>query len=185
MSARARSSPSPSHAARPAATVDAHGRNGDMGEVLVHFRTVVRAIRRHYQRVEQACGISGAQLWALAQLAEAPGLRVGELAQALAIHQSTASNLLDKLESAGLVSRRRSDEDLRVVRLHLTARGRRVLARAPRPLRGVLQQGLLDLPDASLRTLNRELATLVRCMHLRERSARKVLLEEDLRPPPR
>jgi DNA-binding MarR family transcriptional regulator len=185
MSARARSSPSPSHAARPAATVDAHGRNGDMGEVLVHFRTVVRAIRRHYQRVEQACGISGAQLWALAQLAEAPGLRVGELAQALAIHQSTASNLLDKLESAGLVSRRRSDEDLRVVRLHLTARGRRVLARAPRPRRGVLQQGLLDLPDASLRTLNRELATLVRCMHLRERSARKVLLEEDLRPPRR
>jgi DNA-binding MarR family transcriptional regulator len=153
-----------------------------MGEVLVHFRTVVRAIRRHYQRVEQACGISGAQLWALAHVAESPGLRVGELAHALAIHQSTASNMLDKLESAGLLSRRRSDEDQRVVRLHVTARGRRVLARAPRPLRGVLQQGLHDLPEASLAALNRELATLVRAMHLRERAARKVLLEEDLRP---
>ena len=69
-----------------------------------------------------------------------------------------------------------------MVRLYPTARGRRVLERAPKPLRGVLQQGLLGLPDASLRALNRELATLVRAMHLRERAARKVLLEEDLRP---
>jgi hypothetical protein len=47
----------------------------------------------------------------------------------------------------------------------------------------VLQQGLLDLPDGSLRTLNRELAALVREMHLRERGAPKTLIEEDLRLP--
>jgi DNA-binding MarR family transcriptional regulator len=154
-----------------------------MREVLVHFRAVVRAIRRHYQQVEDACGISGAQLWALVHVDEAPGLRVGDLARTLAIHQSTASNMLDKLESAGLVARRRNDQDQRVVQLFITARGRRVLARAPRPLRGVLQQGLLDLPAESLARLNCELATLVRGMHLREHGARKTLLEQELRVP--
>jgi hypothetical protein len=69
------------------------------------------------------------------------------------------------------------------VRLYPTARGRRVLERAPKPLRGVLQQGLLGLPDASLRALNRELAALVHEMHLRERDAHRTLLEEDLRLP--
>jgi DNA-binding MarR family transcriptional regulator len=158
-------------------------RHAVMNDVLLHFRTVVRAIRRHYQQVEASCGISGAQLWALVHVHQSPGMRVGELARMLAIPQSTASNMLDTLEAAGLVARKRNDEDQRVVRLFATARGRRVLASAPRPLRGVLQQGLLDLPDRSLDSLNRELATLVRCMHLRERVARSTLLEEELRLP--
>ena len=184
--------PRPVRAARTAATPGAPSsahrgappaldRHAAMNDVLLHFRTVVRAIRRHYQQVEASCGISGAQLWALVHVHQSPGMRVGELARMLAIHQSTASNMLDKLEAAGLVARKRNDEDQRVVRLFATARGRRVLASAPRPLRGVLQQGLLDLPQRSLESLNRELATLVRCMHLRERAARSTLLEEELR----
>jgi len=148
-----------------------------MREVLLQFRIVVRAIRRHYRRVEVACGISGAQLWALAHVESTPGVRVGELARELAIHQSTASNMLDKLESAGLMERRRTDTDQRVVRLFVTTKGKRVLRRAPRPLRGVLQQGLIDLSTPALTALQRQLGQLVRQMEVRDADPKGTLLE--------
>src|SRR5271165_3388130 len=84
-----------------------------MLEVLALFRVVFKSIRNHYRTVERRTGISGAQLWALAQIAENPGIRVGDLALALAIHQSTASNLLRELETAALLTRRKVREDRR------------------------------------------------------------------------
>ena len=68
-----------------------------MLEVLEQFRVIFKSIRRHYRSVEERSGISGALLWALAQVAANPGSQVGDLARALAIHQSTASNLLRSL----------------------------------------------------------------------------------------
>src|SRR5947209_19998420 len=83
-----------------------------MLEVLEQFRVIVKSIRRHYQDVERRAGVSGAQLWALAQIAEQPGGQVGALARALAVHQSTASNLVRGLEARGLVARERRGRDL-------------------------------------------------------------------------
>src|ERR1051325_11439878 len=63
-------------------------------EVLAQFRVVFKSVRRHYQDVERRSGITGALLWALAEIASRPGTQVGELARALAVHPSTASNLV-------------------------------------------------------------------------------------------
>ena len=131
-----------------------------MMETLMQFRLVLRSMRRHYRSVEERCGVSGAQLWVMAQVATSPGVKVGDLAQALGIHQSTVSNILEKLEESGLVERRRVADDRRVVRIFLTTEGNRIVRRAPRPLRGVLQQALLELPTASLKALNRHLGEL-------------------------
>src|SRR5438105_15280012 len=73
-----------------------------MLEVLEQFRVIVKSIRRHYQDVERRAGVTGAQLWALAQIAEQPGGQVGELARAPAVHQFTASNLESVLEVRGV-----------------------------------------------------------------------------------
>jgi len=102
-----------------------------MLEVLEQFRVIFKSIRRHYRSVEERSGISGALLWALAQVAANPGSQVGDLARALAIHQSTASNLLRRLGSRGLVARRRQAKDQRAVQLFATAKGLRTLKRAP------------------------------------------------------
>lgn len=139
-----------------------------MMDVLMQFRVIVRSIRRHYKIVEERSGVSGAQLWAMAQIAATPGMKVSDLARALAVHQSTASNLLEKLETARLVERHRIKDDRRVVRLVLTSKGKEIVARAPRPLRGVLQQALLDLPTSRLTTLRRSLTELIRRTKLHE-----------------
>src|SRR5258708_12028424 len=119
-----------------------------MLEVLEQFRIIVKSIRHHYQDVERRAGLTGAQLWALAQVAQNPGSKVGELARALAIHQSTASNLLRRLEALELVARERQSHDQRQVKLFATKKGLQLLKAAPRPLIGRLQQALSQLPPA-------------------------------------
>jgi DNA-binding MarR family transcriptional regulator len=133
-------------------------------EVLQRLRLVTRAAQRHSQWIERHSGVSGAQLWALQELADAPGLKVGELAARLAIHQSTASNMLDRLEARGLVRRERRERDQRVVRLHLTPAGEEVLAKAPVPARGVLTEALRHLPGPVVNHLNAALVALISAM---------------------
>ncbi|MFH1602709.1 MAG: MarR family transcriptional regulator, partial [Pseudomonadota bacterium] len=126
------------------------------------------SIRGHYQSVENGSGISGAQLWALSHIDGNPRSKVGELARALNIHQSTASNLVGRLESLGLIARNRSRDNQRAVELTLLPKGKRALAHAPRPLIGVLQQSLLDLPPAHLDGLHQHLAVLVGALRVKD-----------------
>src|ERR671936_1942753 len=146
-----------------------------MLEVLEQFRVIVKSIRRHYQDVERRAGVSGAQLWALAQIAEQPGGQVGELARALAVHQSTASNLVRGLEKRRLVTRARGGRDLRHVQLYPSKQGLALLKAAPRPLIGVLQQALSEMPAARLVALQAQLAHVVALMRRKQVAAARAL----------
>lgn len=153
-------------------------KSAKMLEVLKLFRMLLKSIRGHYQVVENRSGVSGAQLWVLAHVRGNPGSKVGELARALAIHQSTASNLVGRLELLGLLARHRLQNDQRSVELTLTPKGRRALARAPRPLIGVLQQALLDLPETSLDALHQHVGLLIGTMNITDKRGRSTPLSE-------
>ena len=144
-----------------------------MLDVLGQFRVVIKSIRHHYQRVEQQSGVSGAQLWALSHIARQPGSKVGDLARALTIHPSTASNLIKGLVSLSLVARKREGKDQRVVRLYPTAKAGAALKRAPQPLIGVLQQALSELPATSLDGLHLHLSRLIRTMKVKDVRVRR------------
>jgi DNA-binding MarR family transcriptional regulator len=161
-----------------AATSSTAAKHRRMLEVLRLFRVVFKSIRQHYKSVQSRAGISGAQLWALSQIADHPGINVGDLARALAVHQSTASNLLRGLAGAGLVMRRRVRKDQRSVTLFPTDKGNAALKRAPRPLIGVLQQALSDLPADDLVVLERKLERLVARMHVKDTAARATPLSQ-------
>ena len=111
-------------------------------ETLAKFRIIIRAAQRHSAAIQKQCGVSGAQLWILQEISEAPGLRVGELAARMAIHQTTTSNLLDALEKRGYLKKSRDEADQRVVSLLLTPSGSRILRKAPSPARGLLPEAL-------------------------------------------
>ncbi len=129
--------------------------------VLQQFRILLQAMKRHYQNVEEQVKLTGAQVWALSEIATNPDISVGDLAKRLAIHLSTASNLVRKMEEAGVVIRQRTEEDQRVVRLRATKAGLTALKRAPVPAIGLLQRALLDLPGNRLMALQNELETLL------------------------
>lgn len=130
--------------------------------VLQRFRVLIRTAQRHSQWIERQSGVTGAQLWALQELSEQPGLRVGELANLMALHQSTASNMIDRLETQGVVRKERTAADQRVVRLFLTDKGCDLLAAAPSPARGVLPEALRMLAVEDLTQLQGDLDVLLR-----------------------
>ena len=90
-------------------------------EVLRQFRLVYGAVHRHFRAIERRCGLSGAQAWMLRELARAPSLGVTDLATRMSVHQSTASQLIEKLVRAGYVERAAHKEDRRRVRLRRAA----------------------------------------------------------------
>ena len=144
---------------KPNATRSRSSRSGL--DVLEQLRVVVRIAGAHSARLERSTGIPGTQLWALHEVGTVDGLRVGELAQRLRLHQTTVSNLLNRLESRGLVRKGRSPSDQRVVHLHLTSAGRKALKNAPGPPRGLLPNVLDGLSPSQLRKVHDGLAVLV------------------------
>lgn len=132
---------------------------------LQDLRTVVGSARRHDARVRRVTGISGSQLWALDEVAHLAGITVKELAARLALHQTTASNLINALVERHLIRRARDRRDQRVVHLYVTVEGARLLARSPRPCSGLLVDALRQIAARDLHRLARSLATLLGKMH--------------------
>lgn len=133
-------------------------------EALKLFRIIFKSANKHFHDIEKIAGIGGASLWALAEIAETPDLTVSGLAKAMSVHQSTASNLMEKLEVGGFILRTRSSEDRRVVYLSLTDKGKDVLSKAPPPYRGILPDALLRLNPESRAALNLHLSELILLM---------------------
>lgn len=129
--------------------------------VLRRFRLVFNAVKSHFRAVETKAGISGAQLWALSVVQQHPGIGVGDLARAMDIHQSTASNLLRGLVEAQMVVAERGGADRRAVQLNVTARGAKALVKAPAPFAGVLPEALGRLDKRTLARLERDLDALI------------------------
>ena len=127
---------------------------------LQEFRTILGSARRHDTEVRRIAGISGSQLWALAEIARSDGMRVNDLSARMALHQTTASNLINALVERHLVRRGRDPHDQRVVRLHLTTDGKKMLLRAPGPYAGLLVDALRHLKAPGLRRLNDALRLL-------------------------
>ncbi len=147
------------------------------GAVLQSLRVIFRANQAHSRWVERQCGVSAAQLWALWELSLHPGMRVSELSKALALHRSTTSNLLDKLEDKALIRRQRKGPDQRVVQLYLTEAGRQLVDTAPSPAQGALSAAMASLDENDLQALQRGLNHLVQAID--STSARG-----DMHPPP-
>lgn len=135
--------------------------------VLTQFRIVIANLKKHYHDIERTTGVSGTQLWALIAISQQPGLKVGDLARELAIHQSTASNLLDRLAELGYVARVREANDQRVVSIYLTDMGGQIVAKAPKPAMGLLQNALLSLPETRVAALHEHLEELIHAIGLK------------------
>lgn len=147
--------------------------------VLRRFRIVFNEVKSHFRAVEKRAGIAGAQLWALSVIRDQPGIGVGQLAKAMDIHQSTASNLIKPLLEEGLVVSDRAHADRRLVRLQLSATGARTLRKAPGPFTGVLPVALSQLDSRTLARLDRDLGAVIQRLGGDERSARVPLGQSD------
>ncbi|HJV59820.1 MAG TPA: MarR family winged helix-turn-helix transcriptional regulator [Albitalea sp.] len=136
--------------------------------VLRQFRQVFNAVKTHFQQVEKRVGLGGAQVWALSVIRDTPAIGAGGLADAMNIHQSTASNLIRALSEQGYIVASKDDADRRAVQLRLSPAGARVLKRSPGPFAGVLPDALASLDDKTLKRLEADLGRLIERLEVDE-----------------
>ncbi len=109
-------------------------------EVLLALRRITRAIDLHSRSLIQKHGLTGPQLVILHTLSTMGEVSISGLAKAISLGQATVTGILARLEKKGLISRRRSESDKRVVLVSTTRQCDKVLESAP-PL---LQESFLD-----------------------------------------
>lgn len=137
-------------------------------QVLKKFRIIYGSVRQHFREIENTCGVTGSQLWILQEMAKTPGIGVTELAERLSIHQSTGSQLVEKLVARGLVNKERSKEDQRRVGLQMTEEASRLLRNAPGPAEGILPEALQALPESALLALDNSLKDVISQLRIRD-----------------
>jgi DNA-binding MarR family transcriptional regulator len=101
-------------------------------EALAAFRHALRRFLAFSESNARNAGMTPQQHQALLSIKAGyegrQSINVGELAAHLLIEKHSAAELVDRLESAGLVKRGKSKQDRRVVMLTVTAKGERLLA---------------------------------------------------------
>lgn len=145
--------------------------------VLRQFRIVFNAVKTHFRQVEKDSGMGGAQVWALSVIQARPGLGMNELARAMDVHQSTASNLVKALLERNLITTEKGNQDRRAICLFLTADGANALQSAPAPFSGVLPNALASLDDLTLQRLEKDLSELIAVLATDESSANTPLAD--------
>jgi DNA-binding MarR family transcriptional regulator len=140
--------------------------------VLRKLRLVFNTVKGHFREVEKKTGVAGAQVWAMAVVRDQPGIGVNDLAKAMDVHQSTASNLLKPLIENGMMVAERASDDRRALKLRVTARGAAVLRKAPEPETGVLPAALQKLDHETLVRLDEDLEGLIVLLQPDKRAAK-------------
>lgn len=135
-------------------------------DVLQQFRVIYGTMRQYFRLIEQCCGLPGSQMWILQEVERTPAIGVTELAQRLGIHQSTCSQLVERLVGQGYLEKQKAATDRRRVGLVLALSGQALIARLPGPAEGVLPAALASLPEVALKTLNINLSELIK--HLQD-----------------
>jgi DNA-binding MarR family transcriptional regulator len=120
----------------------------DSLELANGLRPLLLQLNRHLRRELAGLGITAGQAALLHVIRSNPGIGVRALADHEGVSAPAMSGYIDRLESAGLVARVRSESDRRRVGLRVTGEGVRVLRSARSRRTAWLAQRLRRLTDA-------------------------------------
>ncbi|WP_051048014.1 MarR family winged helix-turn-helix transcriptional regulator [Rhodococcus sp. AW25M09] len=125
------------------------------------FMAVARKIRRSHMTALEPFGLNPSQSRALHVLArEHDSVRLRDLAEHLRIVARSATDIVDSLEAAHLVTRQQDPNDRRAVLVELTDTGRALLDRIDEARRQVSSEMFDDLEPHERVELNRLLGKI-------------------------
>jgi DNA-binding MarR family transcriptional regulator len=119
--------------------------NDDLSNAADRFHSAAIHALRHARRADAASGLTAARLSALSVLVFGGPKTLGELAAAEQVRPPTITGIVRGLELDGLARRDVDRHDARVVRIHATAKGKRVLQHARRRRIDALAERLAGL----------------------------------------
>lgn len=121
-----------------------------------------RSLRRRFVAALKEYDVTPAQARALRAVSAEPGLRLAALADALRMAPRSATEVVDALESRGLVQRRTVPNDRRVTAVVLTPLGEQTMALVDRIRRQESEAFMAPLSDSDRSALDRILRQLER-----------------------
>lgn len=136
--------------------------DAEVAQVFNSLRRLVHALHNASRDTERRLGVTGAQLFVLAQLRATPSISINALAERTMTHQSTVSVVVRRLVRRKLVKKVRSADDARRVELTLTPAGSALLRRAPELVQVRLARAIESVEPAERQVLARGLQHLVR-----------------------
>ena len=118
-------------------------------------------LKREFERASRPYGLTLLQWRALSTLSRTQGQTQTELAATLEASPMTVSNMLERLEAAGLVSRETDQTDSRAKRVAITAKARSILAQMRVTAEAVYARAARDISDADQQALMRALQQII------------------------
>jgi DNA-binding MarR family transcriptional regulator len=135
------------------ATESVNGSSSTIDELRTALNQLTAADRRLRGRDHSRPGeLTYAQLRTIAALGRDHEMTAGQLAKSAELTPATVTTILDQLETANIVERRRSTEDRRVCNVALTSEGRELLERKLAVWQELWRDRLSDYSDADIET---------------------------------
>lgn len=153
----------------------------DSQRILDSVRRLVRLLRLSDRAAQSEVGLSSAQLFVLHELGKTPELSLNELAERTRTDQSSVSVVVTRLVEAGLIERRRAEEDARRLVLTLTRSGRTALVTAPPAPQAHLLDVIEALPAAERKRFASTFARILEAMGAGG-SAAPMLFDDEPKP---
>jgi DNA-binding MarR family transcriptional regulator len=155
-------------------------------EILRSLRRILRKVSQHSRNLSREVGLTVPQLLCMRAIRDGGSngrVTAATVSQRVRLSPPTVSRIVERLERAGLISRKRDHEDRRRVWISLTDNGRERLAESPTPLQEEFLARIGALPRGERQALLTSLEKIVEMMEAGELDAAPVLLSEEEVPP--
>ena len=123
----------------------------NLDAILEAFTYLYAESRRVTRAVAEQYGLTGSQLVVLRLLCPAGRLSLSDISDGIRAKNSTVTGIVDRMERDGLVVRKRSGDDRRVVHIELTKKGAQLATEAAAGPMHLFRQSLewLSAKDAA------------------------------------
>lgn len=126
------------------------------------LNNAARLMQRRFSTKLSPHGITPPQWGVLVALWDQDGLSLSELALRSFFDGPTMTGIVDRLESSGLVERRRDSQDRRVISVYLTEKGRALQKVLPPLSDDTNDEAVTGLTEAETREFTRTLRHIIR-----------------------
>ena len=106
--------------------------NKDLSEeILITLRKIARAMSIYSKSLDKHYGLTSPQLLILHELFQTDQIAIGEIARKISLSQATVTDIIDRLETKGLVLRTKNSLDRRQVLIKISPNGKNIVNKKP------------------------------------------------------
>jgi DNA-binding MarR family transcriptional regulator len=135
-------------------------------QIVNSIRGINYSLQRQSKELMKSFNITGPQMGALRLVSAHPSISLKELSDLMYLHVSTVSGIVDRLETAGYLTRIRRNDDRRAIHISLTEKGARTVREAPLSGFANMVHELQKLPESKIRQMHRSLELLLKLMNI-------------------